>query len=902
MTLTKYRQKRDFQRTAEPRGGSKKSGRGKLTFVIQKHDASHLHYDFRLELDGVLKSWAVPKGPSLDPAQKRLAVEVEDHPLEYGSFEGTIPEGEYGGGTVMLWDRGTWEPLEDPHVGYRNGKLKFLLHGKKLKGEWLLVRRHGPATAKPQWLLFKARDDQSRDEKKYNVTEAEPLSVKTERDLDEIAADKKHVHHSNRAEKSGAHSHNGFAVSETKIKPAKPATAATARGKTKSPGSCKSKLPKTITPQLPTLVESAPEGDDWFHEIKLDGYRMICYADDADVRFETRNHLDWTAKLPELVEAIIELELRQTIFDGEVVAFDEHGITQFQLLQNAFRERKRNKLAYMVFDLLFLDGEDLRQLPLEGRKARLAELGLPTVRGRIRYCEHLEGNGPVFFEQAERRGLEGIVSKRRDRPYSPGRGMDWVKTKAHQRAEFVIGGFTEPEGSRTGFGALLVGYHQGNKLRYAGRVGTGFTEKTLAALKSQLEDLEQQRSPFSADWPGPGRMKGVHWVRPDLVAEIAFSNWTDDRLLRQPSFQGLREDKPARSAIKDIPKATPKAPSKKTAKRIAKTRSSKSDSRAKPKPAESNRDESDKKAKSGEGETTIAGVRVTHPDRVLFADVGLTKRDLAEYYVAVADWMLPHVVDRPISIVRCPGGAAGPCFFQKHPGDVVLEELRRVPIREKSGVNDYLLIEEVRGLVALAQISALEIHIWGSRRDAVEKPDRLVFDLDPAPELGWDRVVEGALEVRKFLEDLGLESFVKTTGGKGLHLVVPVTRNHDWEFIDQFAHSVALAVERAAPDRYVSNMSKKKRTGKIFVDYLRNQRGATSVAAYSTRARTGAPISVPLTWSELPRVKAANQFTLSDVPKRLKSLKKDPWEGIERVRQSITAKMAKHLDMLATQK
>ena len=878
MGLAKYRKKRDFKKTAEPRGGKTKSRASGLSFVVQKHDASHLHYDFRLELDGVLKSWAVPKGPSLDPSQKRLAVEVEDHPLEYGSFEGTIPQGEYGGGTVMLWDHGPWEPLEDPQTGYRNGKLKSLLHGEKLHGEWMLVRRHGPQTAKPQWLLFKVRDAAARDEKDFDVTEEKPLSVTTGRDLDEIAMDKKHAHHGNGA---------------SKAKPAKSKPRATRRGKLS--------LPASIEPQLPTLVDAAPEGDDWFHEIKFDGYRMICSVDGERVRFETRNHLDWTAKLPELVEAVGKLGLHRTILDGEVVAFDEKGVTQFQLLQNAFRERKRQHLTFMVFDLLFLDGEDLRGLPLEERKAKLAVLGLPTDRGRVRYVEHIDGNGPEFFEQAERRGLEGIVSKRRDRPYSSGHGMDWVKIKAHQRAEFVVGGFTEPAGSRSGFGALLVGYHDGDKkLHYAGRVGTGFSDKTLAELKARLQSLEQAKSPFFEASSGPGRMKGVHWVRPDLVAEVAFSNWTNDHLLRQPSFQGLREDKPANAVVKETATETPKATSKMKGK--PKKTSGAADARNRKRDAgrAGKRDavpgnEGAKKS-DGETETSIVGVRVTHPDRILFADAGITKRELAQYYVDIADWMLPHVVDRPLSIVRCPGGAGGACFFQKHPGDIAPKELRRVRIRDKSGEEEYVVVEDVKGLVALTQIAALEIHIWGSRRDELERPDRIVFDLDPAPEIGWAQVIAGALELRKFLQELGLESFVKTTGGKGLHIVVPVLRKHDWGFIAEFTQSVARAVERAAPDRYVSNMSKKKRTGKIFVDYLRNQRGATFVAPFSTRARPAAPISMPISWSELPRIKSADQFVLTQVSKRLKSKSKDPWEGIERVRQSLTASMAKHLD------
>jgi bifunctional non-homologous end joining protein LigD len=878
MGLAKYRKKRDFKRTSEPRGGASKRRRAGLSFVVQKHDASHLHYDFRLEFDGVLKSWAVPKGPSLDPTQKRLAIEVEDHPLEYGSFEGTIPQGEYGGGTVMLWDHGEWEPIEDPRADFRAGKLKFKLHGEKLQGEWMLVRRHGPQTAKPQWLLFKVRDSAARDENDFNVTEAKPLSVTTGRDLDEIAADKKRIHHSNgKAGKSATATIGTRATSESKK--AKPQSGHRGSGR----------LPHEIQPQLPTLVIDAPDGDDWFHEIKFDGYRMICFVDGSSVRFVTRNQLDWTAKLPELVEAIGDLKLDGTILDGEIVAFDDKGATEFQLLQNAFRDRKRQSLTFMVFDLLFLHGDDLRNLPLEERKVKLQDLNLPANRGRVRFTEHIQGNGPVVFQQAERRGLEGIVSKRRDRPYTSGRGFDWVKTKAHQRAEFVVGGFTDPAGSRNGFGALLVGYHDGRKtLHYAGRVGTGFSEKTLSDLKSQLQPLEQSKSPFASSAPGPGRMKGVHWVRPELVAEVAFSNWTDDRLLRQPSFQGLREDKPADAVTKETPQEAPKMKKNAVAAEAPKSKSARGARRG-------------AAAKiSGETETEIAGVRVTHPDRVLFAEAGVTKRDLALYYLDIADWILPHVVDRPLSIVRCPGGSAGPCFFQKHPGDAALKELRRVRIREKSGDEEYLVVEDVQGLIALAQIAGLEIHVWGSRRDAVERPDRIVFDLDPAPEVDWSQVIAAAVEVREFLQELGLESFVKTTGGKGLHLVVPVARKHDWEFTAAFTHSVAQAIERAAPERYVSNMSKKKRTGKIFVDYLRNQRGATSVAAFSPRARPAAPVSMPLSWKELPRTKSADQFVLPQIAKRLDSLSADPWRNFDRVRQSITASMAKHVDALAT--
>jgi bifunctional non-homologous end joining protein LigD len=851
MSLAQYHKKRNFRRTAEPKGSVKRAARSGHSFVIQKHDASHLHYDFRLELDGALKSWAVPKGPSLDPSQKRLAVEVEDHPLEYGSFEGTIPEGQYGGGTVMLWDRGTWEPEGDPKSGYRSGRLKFTLHGKKLRGKWMLVRRNAQRASKPQWLLFKLQDDEATPERKYDVTEAEPLSVATGRDLDQIATGHSRVWQSN-GKKTAA---------------ATPAKVAKARPASKKKRASEPKIPRQIDVQLPTLVAIAPAGDDWLHEIKFDGYRLLCRIDGSDVRFETRNELDWTHKLPKLVETAAKLKLRQTVIDGEVISLDDQGISDFQLLQNAFRDQRANELVYAAFDLLFLKGEDLRDLPLEERKHKLSEL-IPADRGAIRYTEHLIGKGPEFLEQACQQGLEGIVSKRRDALYVGGRSTDWLKIKCQQNAEFVIGGFTEPTGSRHGFGALLLGYFDKKDLIYAGRVGTGFNDQMLSSLSTKLTSLEQAKSPF-ANYPAHAeRLKGVHWVRPQCVAQIRFSNWTDDRRLRHPTFQGLREDKPAHSVKREIPKMV----------KVKKSSAQHSSSNGKL-----------------SMETEIAGVRVTHPDKILFPEEQITKRDLAEYYVEVADSMLPYVVNRPLTIVRCPDGVDGEWFFQKHPGRMAPDELDRVKIREKRGMDEYLLVKNVQGLVALAQISALEIHVWGSHADAVDKPDQIVFDLDPAPELAWSRVVDAALEVREFLQDLGLTSFVKTTGGKGLHLVCPICRTQEWPFVDDFCHHVALAIERAAPGRYTSVMSKRSRVGKIFVDYLRNQRGSTAITPFSTRAKPNATIAMPVAWQELRKLHGADQFTLKNGVRKLHTRKQDPWAEFHDIKQSLTAAMLKQL-------
>jgi len=861
MSLAQYRRKRRFERTAEPRGAAARRPRSGHLFVVQKHDASQLHYDFRLEFAGVLKSWAVPKGPSLDPRVKRLAVEVEDHPLEYGSFEGTIPQGEYGGGTVMLWDHGEWEPLEDPQTGFRTGKLKFELRGEKLRGQWMLVRRHGQKSSKPQWLLFKIRDAEAKNEQDFAVAEALPLSITTGRDLDQIAA----------GERPRSTKRRPRTSSPATMGNGKPAVGAP-RVKKSGRGFKKPRLPTAISPQLPTLVESPPDGNQWIHEIKFDGYRMLCYVDSSSVRFETRNHLDWTAKLPDLAEAITRLDLRGTILDGEIVAFDKQGVSDFQLLQNAFRERQGGKLVYTVFDLLACDGVDLRDLPLEERKARLQKLKLPADRASIRYTDHMLGQGQAFFKQAQRHGLEGIVSKRRDRPYVSGRGTDWVKVKGHQRAEFVIGGFSAPGGARQGFGALLIGYHDAQgKLQYAGRVGTGFSAQTLRDLQSRLERLEQPKSPFAPSEFLAARMQGVHWVRPQLVAEVAFSNWTRDQLLRQPSYQGLREDKPAKSVTREMPQPVPEALGSQSNGRdnSAKANRPANKRRKSSRTARSRASANGKEiqglsplVKNGAKETSLAGVRLTHPDKILYPDCDITKRDLAQYYLDISKSILPHVVNRPLAIVRCPDGVEGERFFQKHPGPAAPKELRRIEVPENDGKATYLVIDDVSGLIALAQIGDLEIHVWGARTDALERPDRLVFDLDPAPELAWRQVIAAALELRDFLQELGLKSFVKTSGGKGLHLVAPIQRKHDWQCTADFCRLVAQAAERLAPERFVATMSKRARTGKVFIDWLRNQRGATAVAAFSTRASAGAPVSLPLTWDELPRTKSAAQFTL----------------------------------------
>lgn len=818
--LATYRQRRDFDKTPEPRGeAARKAGR---SFVVQKHAARRLHYDFRLELDGVLLSWAVPKGPSLDPSVKRLAQQTEDHPLEYGGFEGTIPAGEYGAGTVMLWDRGTWIPEGDPRKQYREGRLTFELRGERLSGRWHLVRtaRDGGKS----WLLFKSKDDRAQHDGDALLRSA-TTSVASRRTMEEIAA--------------------GVPRRAARRASARPAK------KRETTRTASVRIPE---PELATLVDRVPEGDDWLHEVKLDGYRILARVVDGAVTLTTRNGHDWTSRLPALRDAVSALPVRSALLDGELVALDENGVSNFQKLQNALQSPEKASLAYCAFDLLHLDGHDVRPLPLHQRKELLATLLGGGKRRQVRaprrlaqrgpilrYSEHVRGRGAEFFRQACALGLEGVVSKRADAAYRSGRSRDWLKTKCTAQQEFVIGGFTEPSGARHHLGALLVGLWKDGQLVYSGKVGTGFTERSLAELHEKLAPLERSRSPF-VEVPREVQ-RGVHWVEPRLVAEIAFTEMTGAHRLRHPTFRGLREDKPAKSVRPERPaSATPE--------------------RALP--------------------------ALTNADKVLYPDAGITKRDLADYYLTVAEHMLPHVVDRPLMLARCPNGQGKPCFFQKHLSRGRPEALRAVTIREKSGSDEYLTLHDTAGLVALVQLGALEIHTWGSRARRVERPDLMVLDLDPDPELPWGRVVEAALLVRRLFHELDLEAYAKTTGGKGLHVCVPIAPRNDWDTVKSFTQDVAETLVRLAPDRYLATQSKAKRKGKIFVDYLRNGRGATFIAPYSTRARPGAPVAAPIAWEELERGRRP-AFDVKTVPKRLHAAEREPWPGFHTTRQGLTA-------------
>jgi bifunctional non-homologous end joining protein LigD len=840
MGLKTYRQKRNFRATPEP-PGKVAPARKDLSFVVQKHAARRLHYDFRLEIGGALASWAIPKGPSLDPKERRLAVHVEDHPVEYGKFEGTIPKGEYGAGEVEIWDRGTWVPSGDPRAGLKRGKLKFHLNGERLSGGWSLVRMGGRnQTGKDNWLLIKERDDA-----------AAPNGRAMERSKKATTK---------RAGRNGRVENLRLDVTKRNH----PARRRVVRAEPDLTKAEKSALPQFIRPQLATLVDSVPQGETWLHEIKFDGYRTLCRIEDGRVSFLTREGNDWTPQFAFLIDAAAALPVRQALLDGEVAALRENGVSDFQLLQNSLKGGRGAAIVYFVFDLLHLDGFNLANVPLLLRKERLAKLlaNIPhDEQSPIRYSEHWIGRGNELFHEACRRSLEGVISKRIDQPYRSGRGRDWLKTKCVMSQEFVICGYTDPGGSRTGFGALLLGVYDDNgKLRYAGRVGTGFSGQTLGELKSRLSSIPHA-SPFSAPLTG-AESKGVHWVKPELVGEVAFTGWTSDGLLRHPSFQGLREDKPAAHVTRE--RAMPAA-------------------KAMPGAAASVNASSDRKVHV----TEIAGVKLSHPDRVLYPEQGITKLALAAYYEKIADWILPHVSGRPLTLVRCPQGHQKQCFYQRNVEDGAPLQIRSVQIRDSRTKMNCAVVESLAGLIALVQMGVLEIHTWGSRVQSLERPDQLTFDLDPDPALSWKVLRSAAEELRERLSGHGLGVFLKTTGGKGLHVVVPIAPQSGWDRAKAFAKSIAESMAQDAPELYVATMSKSRRAGKIFIDYLRNARTATAVCAYSTRARSGAPVSMPLGWDELSRDVRSDHFTIASAPGRLARLRRDPWHDYEAARRPI---------------
>ena len=840
MVLETYREKRDFTATPEPKGvrGRKRGN----SFVIQKHAARRLHYDFRLEMDGVLRSWAVTRGPSLVAGEKRLAVHVEDHPLAYGDFEGTIPKGEYGGGTVIVWDRGTWSPIGDAARGYAKGHLEFELSGTKLHGRWHLIRMQGrPGEKRENWLLIKADDAEARPEGAPDILEEQPLSAKTGRDIAEVAG-----------EAPGWSSKTGpikparkrkpkaEPVEETDLPPPDPSAVK---------GATKDRLPDFVPPMLATLAASAPTGPRWLHEIKFDGYRLQARIEAGRVRLLTRSGLDWTDRFGKAVpQALAALPLGTALIDGELVVETGSGASDFSALQADLSEGRSDRFTFYGFDLMYLDGFDLRGAALIDRKALLEPL-LAEAPGPLRYSGHFAESGDMVLRHACRLSLEGIVSKLRDSPYREGRGKSWIKSKCSARQEFVIAGYVPSTAVRDAIGSLVLGVFQGGGLVHVGRVGTGFTAAVARDLFQRLNRIRSDDSPFAAPLTAD-QGRGVRFVRPELVAEVEFRAWTGDGHLRHAAFRGLREDKPATEIVREAePDSAPPAPAR-------------------------------------------PSIRLTHPDRLYWPDEGITKEGLADYYTEVWRRIAPFVVNRPLALLRCPDGINGQKFFQKHAWKGLNPAIRLVEDPRDPG-DPLLSIDGLDGLIALVQSAALEIHPWGSTLDDWERPDTITMDLDPGDGVAWQQVIDAAQEVRQRLEAAGLVAFVKTSGGKGLHVVAPLKPDAGWPEVKAFTKGMAEAMAADSPSLYVATIAKAKRTGRILVDYLRNQRGATAVAAWSPRARPGAAVSTPLAWEELGPGIGPAHFTVQNLTARLATLGADPWDGFRRAEVPLKVGRAK---------
>jgi len=867
MALEKYRAKRNFKVTPEPRGKAVRKGGHALAFIIQKHAASHLHYDFRLELNGVLLSWAVPKGPSLDPADKRLAMHVEDHPIEYGGFEGVIPEKQYGAGTVMLWDRGTWQPIGDAGEGYRKGHLKFTLDGDKLHGAWTLIRTHGSRyggkSEKQAWLLIKERDAVAQSGG-VPIVERMPDSVATGRSLAQIAKARSNVWESKKSVRENV---KAGAIALAPPKASKVAKLAKRNATPTLPeGAKKASMPATIAPMLTTLVSDAPSGDAWLHEIKYDGYRMVVRIERGKARLYSRTGKDWTAAFERLAKDLAKLPVKNAWVDGEVVVLDDEGRSSFQALQNALSGGDA-KFAYFAFDLMYRDGIDLRAVPLSELKRLLRET-VGNGIGAVRVGPEVQGHGDEFFRQACSLSLEGAVCKRADSPYREGlRTRDWVKVKCTRQQEMVIGGYTEPQGARTGFGALMLGVYDGGKLRYSGKVGTGFDDATLDDLYKQLVKRERDDAPF-VDPPRGYEARGAHWVEPDLVAQVAFTEWSDDGALRHPSFLGLRLDKKAREVVRETPKPTPEGRMRTAAKKtVAKETQG---------------------AKAATAGNVVAGIAISNPDKPYFPESGLAKIDIARYYEAMAPRLIPYIAKRPLSLVRCPDGWNGQCFYQKNADKAVNAAVDRIEVPEKDGKATYMGASSAAALVALVQWGVIELHPWGSRKPKLERPDQLIFDFDPDDSVPWKDLVTAVGLLRTLLDELGLVGFLKTTGGKGLHVVVPIRASLTWDEAKAFTRAVAEFMVSTFGDRFTATVSKARRKGKIFIDYLRNAEGATAVAPYAVRARAGAPVSMPIAWEDLGKDVRFDYFNVRNAAETLEKRKRDPWRDFFEVSQSIT--------------
>lgn len=816
MGLQSYNAKRRFDQTPEPKG-TKADQKGS-SFVIQKHDARRLHYDFRLEMDGVLKSWAVTRGPSLNPDDKRLAVHVEDHPLSYGDFEGVIPKGQYGGGTVILWDRGVWHPVGDAKKGYKKGHLEFDLEGEKLHGRWHLVRMHGkPGETRENWLLIKVEDEEARAKGDADILIEQPNSVKSGRSIKDVSAKPGDTWNSKPVSKK-ARASAGEEQTHEFPKGARNAT-----------------LPKFIEPALATLKPKPPAGDRWLHEIKFDGYRIQVHIDDGKVKLLTRSGLDWTEKFgDDVIKSCVALPVKNAVLDGEIVVERDNGASDFSALQHDLSEGRTDRFRYYAFDMLHLDGKSLLNAGLIERKHLLEKL-LPSTDAVLRYSEHFGESGDMILEHACRLSLEGVISKQRNSKYISGRKGQWVKSKCSSRQEFVIAGFTVSSTSDDAIGSLALGVYDKDGLHHVGRVGTGFTVDVAEKLFRTLKPLIVKDSPFSEKLPALAK-RDLVFVKPQVVAEVEFRTWSADGNLRHASFRGIREDKEHSEIRRESEMST-----------------------AKPVPKTS--------------------VTFTHPKRLYWPKDGVTKEGLADYYAQVWHLIAPYIVDRPLSLLRCPDGIEGPHFFQKHPWRGINKAIGQIADPKDKQGEPLIRIMDFDGLMALVQSAALEIHPWGSTTRSWEKPDMITMDLDPGDAVGWDAVIGAALELKRRFEDVGLAAFVKTSGGKGLHVVSPLKPRAGWTATKAFAKAMAVDMAKEDPDKYIAVSTKAKRRGRIFIDYLRNGRGNTAVAPYSTRAREGAAISMPLEWSELTADIGPNHFTISNIGPRLSAMKRDPWSG-----------------------
>ncbi|MCS0631938.1 DNA ligase D [Telluria mixta] len=848
--LKLYKAKRDFNITAEPKEGGEAST-GLLTFVIQKHWASRLHYDFRLELDGVMKSWAVPKGPSYDTHDRRMAVHVEDHPISYSDFEGTIAPHQYGAGKVIIWDKGTWEPVGDPRQGFKKGEIKFEMHGHKMHGRWVLVRLRGHEDDKQEpWLLIKENDEYAKPAAEFSVVDEFPDSVK---DLPMPG--------------------HGAEVKVEKLEAAKPARKAAAKPKRGGmpDGAVKADLPETLTPELATLVDGPPaDPENYIYEIKFDGYRMVTRVQGKDIRLITRNGNDWTDKLKPLQQEIRRMKLPDGWYDGEIVVHDENGKPNFNLLQLAFDGSNSAQIVYFVFDAPYFKGYDLRDVRLDERRPILQEALAARPSDTVRFSAEFGTDPAQLVVAACQIGLEGVIGKRKDSRYVTRRSPEWIKLKCGQRQEFVIGGYTDPHGARTGIGSLLLGYYdKDGVLRYAGNCGSGFNGASLRHMREVLEAIETDKNPFPPR-AVPGRTN--HWVKPELVAEVSFSEWTATDSIRHPVFQGLRKDKPAKSVVRELPKHMQEAPvenAKPARKRTAK--------KAEP--------------ESGLPGNLPATFKVTHGDRVMDAESGVTKVEMVRYYALVGELMMEHLKGRPVSLVRAPDGVGKELFFQKHVVDTA--KMPGVAQMDQALDPDHPRMTEIatiEGLLSSAQWNVVEIHSQNATARHYDTPDRMVFDLDPGEGVEWSDIQEAAQLMRAFLQELGLNPFLKTSGGKGLHVVVPLKPKLDWDTVKDFSRAIVTHLAKTIPERFSAKSGAKNRVGLIFIDYLRNGRGATTVAAWSARARPGLGISVPVRWEELPKLKSGSHWSVKTVHTRLDE-GNAPWADYDKSAVTLTKAM-----------